>query len=114
MVVVMVVEDLGWHFAWLDFALDDGVMLKDPKLVSNSENLLPPKKGLKKKEEEQQQQHQQGEEVRLRNKKEEGNKEMVLMVMMMMMMMMMKKGARNGWLKGVDLLGCCWNLVTKN
>jgi hypothetical protein len=41
-----------------------GVMLKDPKLVSNSENPLPPKKGLKKKEEEEQQQQQQeGEEV---------------------------------------------------
>ncbi len=62
--VVMVVQDLGWHFAWLDFALDDGVMLKDPKLVSNSENLLPPKKGLKKEEEEEEeQQQQQGEEV---------------------------------------------------
>ncbi len=59
-------EEVGWWwckiwadiFAWLDFALDDGVMLKDPKLVSNSENPLPPKKGLKKKE----QQQQQGEE----------------------------------------------------
>ncbi len=62
-ILVMVVQDLGSHFASLDFALDDGGDAQGSQTCVQFWKLpSPPKKGLKKKEEEEEQQ-EEGEEV---------------------------------------------------